>query len=644
MKTALCKYVTIAFLLIPVVTGFSFTCFGQSEEEMKALRLFYNEKDLVVTATRYPKPVSQVAENITVITSEDIEAMNAHTVSEVLNKIPGLFLSFNQDYGAYALINMQGSHQRHTLVLVDDVPWNFIFERAAQTITIPVGIIDRIEIIKGPALSAWGASLGGVVNIITKPVGDTQKPNGSIHASYGKSSSQDYRADLSGKIGKARYYMYAGVLDSDGLIKSRFSDNEHLYSKVELPLSRDINTGISIGYNDTYTGFGDYESLDVNSRGSMKSFFASPFLTARVASGLTLRFSAYFLQQESVQKSDSLGLGITGGPGELYLGALYEEKSWGAKSQLVWVNDINTLVFGMDFEKGDYDQSLNAGSFLQGMGAPPVSRLSTDNEKWAVYANDTITLGKWSLIPGIRYDHESVTSSFVSPSMGVTYVTDKNTILRGTIARGFSSPALSATLGGALFLDPNPLLKSEEIWSYQAGVESAFTYLWIRASVFLHDMKNGITSEPSGEGAPTNSICVNGGKIRRRGFEMEAETSKIYNLSLKGGLSYVDFEPYGTDGTKEMYSFFIGLKYDDDVLHARLFGYYNLYEYNNPALASYVDDFIWDLNINREIHLDGQLAIKLFAAAHNIFNGSQYPFIESRNPGRWFEAGIKFKF
>ena len=64
-------------------------CAAQSEEEMKFLRMFYEKKDLVVSSTRHPKSISQVAENISVITSDEIEAMNAHTVAEVLNRIPG---------------------------------------------------------------------------------------------------------------------------------------------------------------------------------------------------------------------------------------------------------------------------------------------------------------------------------------------------------------------------------------------------------------------------------------------------------------------------------------------------------------------------------------------------------------------------
>ena len=145
--------------------------FAQSEEEMQVLQMFYKEKDLVVSATRNPKPISQVAENITVITAREIENMNAHTVADVLNRTPGLFINYNQDFGAPSLLLIQGSEERHVLVVVDGIKWNSLAGGAAETNSIPVGIIERIEVIKGPASSSWGSSLGGVINIITKDAG-----------------------------------------------------------------------------------------------------------------------------------------------------------------------------------------------------------------------------------------------------------------------------------------------------------------------------------------------------------------------------------------------------------------------------------------------------------------------------------------
>ncbi|MBN2418077.1 MAG: TonB-dependent receptor, partial [Deltaproteobacteria bacterium] len=150
--------------------------------------------------------------------------------------------------------------------------------------------------------------------------------------------------------------------------------------------------------------------------------------------------------------------------------------------------------------------------------------------------------------------------------------------------------------------------------------------------------------DPYGAGEPTfNDLYINDGKVRRKGFELEAETLKVYNFSLKGGFSYADIELPTTSGSPDVYSVFIGVKYDDNVLGAQLFGYYNSYDLDD-ATYSRSSDFIWDLNISREIFNDQQSVMKLFVAAHNLFNGSQYFSIQNRNPGRWLEAGIKIRF
>ncbi len=74
--------------------------------------MFWEEKDLFVqSATRNEKPISQVAENMTVITAKDIEDMNAHTVAEVLNRVTGFLVNFQgQDFGSfYTDLSIDGS-------------------------------------------------------------------------------------------------------------------------------------------------------------------------------------------------------------------------------------------------------------------------------------------------------------------------------------------------------------------------------------------------------------------------------------------------------------------------------------------------------------------------------------------------------
>ncbi len=622
------------------------TAAAQSEAEMQVLRMFYREKDLVVSPTRHPKPISQVAENITIITAKQIEEMNAHTVAEVLNRVPGLFVNFNQDFGAASLVHIQGSEPRHVLVLLDGIQWNFLNSGAAETNSIPVGIIHRIEIIKGPASSAWGSSLGGVVNIITKPAGTISGPTGSIRASYGEENTQDYRAEASGNAGPVVYYLFAGKQKSDGLMPSRAFDSYSLYSKLNIPISKNTEAQLSIGYSEPHTGLGDFPSGDITQKGVSRNFFVTSSFCASLSKKFQLEASFQHFKQEFVLTNDALGLGFSGPAGELFLETTYDEETTGGGGKLVWSQGMHTAVLGVDVDRGKLDQTINAGPLLQSMGVPATSTTHPNIDRWAVYFNDTIVIGRWSVTPGIRYDDNSVSGSFLSPSLGVTYRLGEDSILRASVAKGFTIPPLSWTSGGALFLDPNPALDPEEVWSYQAGFESsAAPYLWIKGTVFRHELENALIVDLFGAGPPTfNDLVINKGEIRRQGFELEAETRPLHNLSLVAGFAYVDLKPSNEAGSDHIYTYNIGVRYDDKKsFRALLFGHYVWWDLDPVWEASY-NDFIWDLNLNKRIYAKGKTSTELFLTAHNLFDGSQYTFGDSKNPGRWIEAGIRFKF
>jgi vitamin B12 transporter len=622
---------------------------SQVEEEMKILRMFYKEKELVVSPTRHPKPISHVAENITVVTAKEIEEMNAHTVAEVLNRIAGLFINFTQGIGSFgstSLIHIQGSEERHVLVLLDGVSWNFLASGAAETNSIPVGIIDRIEVIKGPASSAWGSSLGGVVNIITKQAGVAKRPSGSVSGSYGEEKTQDYRAEVSGLAGPVGYYVFAGRQYSDGLLPSRSFDNHSLYSKLHIPLSDVVDIGLSMGYGEPEIGLGDFPSGDITQKGESRVFFTTGSVDASLTGELSLNLAFHRFEQKSILMNSALGLGISGSPGELYLDTKYDETKTGGSGKLVWTRGRHTAVLGMDADRGALDQTLHAGSLLQLMGLAETTVTNPDIEQWALYANDTIVIERWSITPGIRYDHNSVTGPFTSPSLGVTYRLGKDSIARASAARGFTVPPLSWTSGGALFLDPNPNLEPEKVCSYQAGVESAaLKYLWAKATVFRHELEDALVIEPFGGGPPAfNDIYVNRGDIRRQGLELEAETVPIHNLSLLAGFAYVGFKPADEQGSDKTYSYNIGFKYDNiRYLMAQLFGHYVWWDLD-PSYGACCDDFIWDLNLNKKIYSREKTSAKLFLTAHNLFNGSQYTFGDIENPERWVEAGIRVGF
>ncbi len=636
----------IFFLLLIHPPAFCQNSSPGSGKDMEVLRMFFEEKDLFTSVTRTPKPTSQIAENVTIVTAKEIEAMNAHTVAEVLNRVPGLFVNFHEGtgtIGSTSLLHMQGSEDRHVLVLVDGIPWNSMSGGTAETNTIPVGIIKRIEIIKGPASSSWGSALGGVVHIITKSPGYARGPDGKVRTSWGEHETQDHRAEISGREGRLGYYLYGGRQSSDGTDKYRDFERNSFYSRFSFPVTGRVNLGLSLGFSRPDTGMGsyDYDPIDLVSSGENKNFWANATLDATLSRKLTLSFRAFRFEQESVIKNMDIIPGYTGPDGELYQETEYDESVTGASAKLVWQKDMHTAVLGADFTSGDMDQTIRSGRILQLMGKPGRFKTDPDVEKTGIYLNDTIVIDRLSVTPGIRYDYNSTTGSFLSPSLGLTYRLGKETILRGSVARGFTAPALSWTSGGTFRLDPNPSLEEERVWSYQAGVESAaLQYLWVKATLFRHDLDDSFELKPEGSG----KIFVNNGDSRRQGAEIEIETLPFYHTSIKAGVACVNIDPANNFGAEDMYTYNIGIAYDNPgVLKAELFGHYIWWDAKAYPDASY-EDFIWNLNISRRIYTKENIGVDLFFTGHNIFNGDQYLVSANKNPKRWFEAGLKMNF
>ncbi|MDO8785793.1 MAG: TonB-dependent receptor, partial [Syntrophales bacterium] len=420
-----------------------------------------------------------------------------------------------------------------------------------------------------------GSSLGGVINIITKEPANARRPSGTVTGSYGEKNSQDYSADISGKIGSAGYYLYAGHQASDGLRDERFFHNNSLYAKIRLPLTEDVKLGFTFGYSEPKQKFLYSPAFDITSEGDLSTLFTTLSLDAVITPALTFNMDFHTFRQKFTQTNHVFGSGIFGPAGDLFSENTYKERTTGGTAKLVWKHDIQTAVLGADISQGDLDQTLNFGPALQSWGLPAALTSTPDVDRWAVFLNDTVTLGGFSVTPGIRYDHNSVSGNFTSPSLGMTYKAGERTLLRASAARGFTMPPLGFSSAGGLFLDPNPLLKPERVWSYQAGVESGVTdHLWVKATLFYHDMKDAIVKKPFAGGPPAfNDLFVNEGNIKRRGIELEAETVPFYNVSLKTGFVYLKKKLSQDDEEMDNYVYNLLLKYDDRrSFLAQLFG------------------------------------------------------------------------
>ncbi|AWN15464.1 TonB-dependent receptor domain-containing protein [Salinisphaera sp. LB1] len=124
---------------------------------------------VVVTATRTPQSRNSTLAATTVITRADIERSQAQSLAELLGDTPSLSIANNGGPGKATSIHLRGTDASQVVVLVDGVRWGSATSGQAAIQDFPVSQIQRIEIVRGPRSSLYGAdAVGGVIQIFTR--------------------------------------------------------------------------------------------------------------------------------------------------------------------------------------------------------------------------------------------------------------------------------------------------------------------------------------------------------------------------------------------------------------------------------------------------------------------------------------------
>ncbi|HET7314138.1 TonB-dependent receptor domain-containing protein [Salinisphaera sp.] len=165
-------------------------------------------EDVVVTATRTPQPVADTLAAATVITRADIERTQAQSLAELLDDTPSLSIANNGGPGKATSIHLRGTGGNQVLVLVDGVRWGSATTGQAAIQDFPVSQIQRIEIVRGPRSSLYGAdAVGGVIQIFTRDGSGAagQGPTPYFSVTGGTYDTWKGQAGVSGATRRAHY-------------------------------------------------------------------------------------------------------------------------------------------------------------------------------------------------------------------------------------------------------------------------------------------------------------------------------------------------------------------------------------------------------------------------------------------------------
>lgn len=150
---------------------------------------------VLVTATRSPRPVSAALADSTVITRETIMAAQHLQLIQLLARQPGIEVLDQGGPGSVSSIFLRGTNSQHTLILVDGVRVGSATTGTTAIEHIPLGQIDRIEIVRGPASALYGSdAIGGVIQIFTRAQAD--RSGAQAAAGFGRYGQQQYSAGL----------------------------------------------------------------------------------------------------------------------------------------------------------------------------------------------------------------------------------------------------------------------------------------------------------------------------------------------------------------------------------------------------------------------------------------------------------------
>ena len=241
-----------------------------------------NEETLVVTAAATEQSVKDAPASISVITQQDLQRRPVQNLKDVLREVPGVQLTNEGDNRKG--VSIRGLSSGYTLILVDGKrvnSRNAVFRHNDFDLNwIPVDAIERIEVVRGPMSSLYGSdALGGVVNIITKKVG--QQWTGTLSADTTIQEHRDRGDTYNGQFFTSGP-LIDGVLGMKayGSLAKRAKDDQQASSnaagetpRIEGFTSRDGNVEFAWTPNDNQditAGYGfdrqdrDSDSLDRN--------------------------------------------------------------------------------------------------------------------------------------------------------------------------------------------------------------------------------------------------------------------------------------------------------------------------------------------------------------------------------------------
>jgi iron complex outermembrane receptor protein len=449
----------------------------------------------VTSVSKKEQRMSEVAAAVFVITREDIQRSGAADIPDLLRMAPGLDVaqinantwaisarSFNLQFSDKLLVLMDG--RAVYTPLFGGVNWD--------TLDVPLEDIERIEVIRGPGGTVWGANaVNGVINIITKSAGETQ---GGLVVSGGGNVNQEFgTVQYGGNLrGNSDYRVFSKYLNDGtftGLDGQNGEDGWHL-------LHGGFRVDSQLTPKDSLTTEGDLYSgtegavivhATINPPSNVNASVLAPLSGGSVLS----RWHHSLSNRSETALQFYFDRYIRSGPEAREVRNTFDfdfqhHFAWGSRQDLIWgvgyrhTNDRTVGTIDEAFVPAN-DAGHLFNSFVQ----------------------DQIALkpGRVFLTVGAKLENSYFTSFDTEPAVRVAWTPSGRQTLWSAISNASRTPTridegvngvLAALPGPAeLLLLGNPHFKSEDVIAYEAGYRAQpLDRISLDATVFFNSYSN----------------------------------------------------------------------------------------------------------------------------------------------------------
>ncbi|ELQ6172274.1 TonB-dependent siderophore receptor [Cronobacter dublinensis] len=533
---------------------------------------------------------------VSIITADDIEKdPPVNDLSDIIRKMPGVNLTGNSASGSRGnnrQIDIRGMGPENTLILVDGVPvssrnavrysWRGERDTRGDTNWVPAEMVERIEVLRGPAAARYGSgAAGGVVNIITK------RPTNDWHGSLSLFTNQPEN-DKEGATRRANFSL-SGPLAGDALTMRLYGNlnktdaddddintaqngsyaagregvrNKDINSVISWKLTPEQILDVEYGYSrqgNIYAGDTQNSNSNASPNGLVPSLYGHETNRMyRQSYGIThngiwdwgqSKTSFYYEKTNNTRLQE----GTTGRVEGMITDEKYSTsrlENYRASSEInapLTLLVDQTMTLGVEWDREALNdpasmQATNVDNTTIGDVSGEASSRSSKNSATtaAVYVEDNIdVLPGTVVIPGLRYDHHNQFGGNWSPSLNLSQELGDNVKLKAGIARAFKAPNLYQSskgyllstrgngcpigVSGSCYLLGNEDLKPEISINKEIGLE--YTHEGFDAGVtwFRNDYQNKIVSGDKVIGYASNGNNIlrweNGGKAVVEGLE-----------------------------------------------------------------------------------------------------------------------------